>query len=307
MNASTTFVLACLLLVSCSKQSKPEDKSQQVRQIKNTESTISKDAEDELHKELHEEVSKEARENKFIEIVKAKAETGQRMNAKVLKARAYLAAYHFDLWNGSGKKGEREKRESLFSEPAAEFMEKIQRLTKKFDVNKISPMMDIKVQNDEFAYYALSIAAFESVDFKRVIESVFKAERENGVIEGHSEALIRGENKEAIFELMKARVNILAALALKTLVVDSSVSIDQHVIGLVSTTSFNKLKKLDVPEILKNNSQALSLLQAANTTKYYLDSLGIKMGLEKNLKKAFRKVSSSEKPEIHAEIAKLML
>ena len=111
-------------------------------------------------------------------------------------------------------------------------------------------------------------------------------------------------------ELMRARVDITGALALKNLTDKDEMALGQKAKGLIFKITGGKLGSIDLPETYDKSNETTkefteTYLDAAVKAKMFLREIGVEKSLEKTLKSAYKNIDFNEKKQTEAEKAQV--
>jgi flagellar hook-basal body complex protein FliE len=324
MHKSSALLVGFLLLASCSKVNHLTDTannldkntaslSKNTKSVDNTSGT--------MYEQFRSKESEEARARKFHEIVDGHAAKAERFGTKSNNAVVYYEAFEFQLWTGSLDFDTRSKREAMFEDAANEFTRRMCDLYDVINTKKMSPTADIEHNNEEFAFYALAVgmhfehdyqkvqsnkSGFSGKSFYDVVKRALTLEYRKQDMEAHEAILVQGINKEIMIELLKARIDMITALAVKNLTDKRKLSLfhapAQAIKALLFKASFGNLGQLDIPETFADNNKetndrVIELLDGARKTKEFLKSIGVAHKLEKNIYSVMQNLELSPKTE----------
>ncbi len=324
MNKSSILLAGLLLLASCSKVNHLTETAENLD--KNTAS-LSKNTKavettsGTMYEQFRSKESEEARARKFHEIVDDHGAKAERFGTKSNNAVVYYEAFEFQLWTGSLDFDTRAKREAMFEDASNEFTRRLTDLYDVINTKKMSPTADIEHNNDEFAFYALAVgmhfdhqyqktqankAGFGEKSFYDVVKHALTLEYKKQDMEAHEAILVQGINKEIMIELLKARVDMITALAVKNLTDKRKLSLfsapTQAIKALLFKASFGHLGALDIPETFtennkETNDRVIDLLDGAKKTKDFLASIGVTHQIEKNIRSVAQNLELAPKTE----------
>lgn len=290
----SSFILACLLISSaCSKVEKKvqiiERSTEEVTHTQNNE------IEQKVTSHLYEQISQEAadrRDEKFQILMEEEAEMGGRLSAAI----DYFSSFDFQLAVNTNK------ADSLYSRAANEFSLKVSDLFWKINPYKLNPMNeDNKL---DMSFYALAAALDEKGDspesFYDLIKNALLKDHQHEKLMDHEELLVSGINREIMIELIRARVDITATMALKNLTDKRDMTLGQKAKALIFKITGGRLGSIDLPETYdKSNdatkSSAHKHLEASLEARDFLKSINVSKSLEKRLSSAYSKIDFNEK------------
>lgn len=284
--------------VSCSKSKKSGNSNtlqEKTTQIKE-QLVISKEADD-------------IRNTKFDVLTSDK----EKLGAKIAAAAVYFQSFEFQLWTGDDK-----TREVLFLDAANEFTKRISDIYEELNLKKMSPTNEGKKFRNDQAFYAIALtmhmnhhyqeelvdlkANAKAISFFDIMKSALKKDYNAQAMSQHEEVLVSGINKEIMIELIKARVDIYSALALKNLTDKRNVTFRQKFKAIIFKLTGGKYGSIELPEVFaKSNAptkkQTILYLDAATKAKNFLDNIGVEKDLEESLRSAYSKISLGDSEE----------
>lgn len=293
----SSFILACLLISSAC--SKVEKKVQIIeRSTEEVTHTQSNETEQKMTSHLFEQISQEAadrRDEKFQILMEEEAEMGSRLSAAI----DYFGSFDFQLAVN------KDKSQSLYSKAVNEFSLKVSDLFWKINPYKLNPMNeDNKL---DMSFYALSAALDESGDssesFYDLMKKALLKDHQHEKLLDHEELLVSGINREIMIELIRARVDITATMALKNLTDKRDMTLGQKAKALIFQITGGRLGSIDLPETYdKSNdatkSSAQKHLEASIEARDFLKSINVNKSLEKRLSSAYSKIDFNEKNSV---------
>ncbi len=324
---NTSVLFASLVLaVSCSKIQKFEDKTTSMekttKDMSSTTHSMSETTQDmkattdTMYKQIRSKEAEDTRNKKFTILNDKTKDIGEKFAAAAI----FYKSFEFQLWTATGN-DDQHAREALFLDAANEFTRRMVDIHSKIEVNKMDPTSLGKNQSNEKAFYALAAAAHYNHHFqdqlvekkKSVVkvsfydilkEALLKDSRGEALADYH-EILVSGANKQIAIDLIKARVDMLSALALKNLTDKSNMSLGQKAKGLLFKISGGKLGSIDLPETFETSNTATkhlatTYLDAAVKARNFLKEIGVEKDLQKTLLSAYKHLeieSESEKDE----------
>jgi hypothetical protein len=308
-------LLAVLTLsVSCSKVEKVEKNMDKMMQKTQQMSSTTEEMK-ETHTIMYQQIrSKEAEDtrNKKFEILNSKDED---FGSKISAADVYFKSFEFQLWTAQKGFDDQHTRDVLLLDAANEFTMRICDIYNKLNLKKMSPTNDGKKHSAEMSFYALAAtmhlnhhyqeeliddkAGLKAISFYDIVKSALLKDSNGMAMTEYEEVLVSGLNKEIMTELVKARVDILSALALKNLTDKRNMTLGQKLkAGLYKLTN-GKLGSIELPEMFSKsndatNKQTIKYLDGATKTKIFLADIGTEKKLEKTLKSAYSKIKLGE-------------
>jgi hypothetical protein len=277
---SLFIVLAVLSFgVSCSKVEKAKSTTKEMNSA--TQEIVTKEADDQ-------------RENKLL-VLKSEKES---LSSKIAAAHDYFLAFDFQRTGQS-------KNEKLLLMAVRDFKVVAQDLHSKIKVKRMSPLKDGENQSDEHAFYALA-ASMDSksteggVSFYDLIRWALRREEYREQLKSYEAELVTGKNKEIMIDLMKARMDIMATLALKELTDEDNLTLGQKVKAVLFDVTGGVLGSIDLPETFTDANDvtkdaAISFLERASKALRVLKDIGVEKKLQRTLRSAFSKIDLSDR------------
>lgn len=241
--------------------------------------------------------------------------------ARLAAASILFKSFEFQLWTGEGKDSEHYK-ELLFDSAAREFTQHMSDIYSQIDLKKMSPTKDSAKNRMEQSFYALAATMHMNHDFQEITKSstnktsffdLIKASLRKEILgnnaKAHEKLLVSNINKEIMIELIKARVDMLSALALKNLTDKRDMTLGQKIKGALFKITGGSLGSIDIPEVFtKSNTatkdQTIEFLDGAKKARAFLQEIGVEKNLEKTLKSAFKKIDLDEDEDDSVEETK---
>jgi hypothetical protein len=313
MKKSVVLLSILSLSISCSKIKEVENNMNNLK-----ETTTEMKNNSEVRNQQATSAEAQDTRNEQFKILNSKDED---FGAKMAAADVYFKSLEFQFLSVK-ESDQGQAREVLLLKAANEFTTKITDIFNKINVKKMSPINEGKRQSEEKAFYALAStmhvnsqiqedfiekkAGIKSISFYDAIKSALKKDDMNDSMKEYEEVLVSGMNKEIMIELIKARIDILSALALKNLTDKRDMTLGQKLkAGLFKITG-GKYGAIDLPELYtKSNGptkkQTIKYLDAATKAKRFLSSINVEKELEKTLKAAFSKIKLGDSEEDPSE------
>jgi hypothetical protein len=314
MKYSAVIIASLALSVSCSKVQKVEKNMDNMMQKTEQMSTTTGDMKETttiMYQQIRSKEAEDTRNKKFI-ILKSEEE---KIGEKIAAAAVYFKSFEFQLWSAQEGFDNNEIREKLILDAVNEFTKRISDLYEKINVKKMIPTNDGKKHSSEQAFYALAAtmhmnhsyqeelvdqkAGIKAISFYDIIKGALDKESSGEALTEYEEVLVSGVNKEMMIELIKARVDMMAALGLKNLTDKRDMTLGQKVKAAIFKVSGGKLGSIDLPETFSTSNgptkkQTIKYLDAANKAKKFLLNIDVEKQLEKTLKSAFSKIDLGE-------------
>lgn len=324
----SSLVLACLMLsVSCSKVKEMDDRTKnmdkntekvsattvQMKEITDEMKTITdqmRDVTGTMYQQIRSKEAEETRDRKFEILLDDKAGMGERITA----AGVFYKSLEFQLYTDNGSFDDKHNQDALFLDAANEFTRRLCDLYDRIDVKDLNPTKKGKRHSDEMSFYSLAAALHmnhhfqDSVAERRhksthsmydMITKALKKDFDKKLLEEHEEVLMNGINREIMIELLKARVDIISALALRNLTEQRDMTLTQKGKGLLFKITGGRFGAIDLPEVYdlmndatKNTTE--TYLEAALKTKNFLAEIGVEKKLEKTISSALSRIDFNE-------------
>ena len=289
---ASSMVLACLMLtVSCSKELDKRTKSLEEKTTQMSESTTK--MEEKVDILVDSNRSKNAanlRLTTFTHLLDEKTD----FDNKVADAEIFFKSFEYQELTFDEISTDRQLKDRLYEDAVNEFTNRISGIHKKINFKKLNPTSD-RLNNEEQAFYALAVTLHSKLQAKSMndfIESAFIKSATYDYLETHENILLEGKNKTIIIDLLKARVDILSAMALDNITNRDKMGIIQKGKQFIFKLTRGYLGNIDLPETyeLTNSSTkdlTVKYLNMALKTKKVLKDAGQEQKLDKNLASAF--------------------
>lgn len=314
----SSVLLACLLLSgACSKVKELDKRTQNMEKSTEKVSAVTdemKETTTTMYKQIRSKEAEDTRDEKFGILMSKNADMGARITA----AGVYFKSMEFQLWNNNETYDDHHARQSLFLDAANEFTRRMCDLYEKVNTKRMSPTKDNKM---EMSFYALAATLHMNHHFQDEVvkkglskttsfydlmkSALIKDYHRQNVLE-HEEVLVQGTNREIMIELIKARVDIMAALALKNLTDKRDMTLGQKTKALIFKLTGGKLGSIDLPEIYEKSNDSTKnyiekYLAASVKAKNFLKEIAVEKNLEKTLKSAFENINFNEQDQTQDE------
>jgi hypothetical protein len=303
--------MALLFVVSCSKVQEIDKRTQSMERSTSDVSTTTESMKETttiMYQQIRSKEAEDTRDEKFQILMSEEAGMGTRITA----AGVYFKSMEFQLWNNNETYDNKEVIEDYYLDAANELTRRLTDLYEKINVKKMSPTKDNKM---EMSFYALAAAMHmnhtfqdelaksknsEVVSMYDLIKKALIKERDHRILLSHEEVLMSGINKEIMINLIKARIDIYSALALKNLTDKRDMTLGQKAKGLIFKITGGRLGSIDLPEVFDKSNDATKIhiekyLDGALKAKTFLKDIGIEKKLEKTLFSAFKEINLTEK------------
>lgn len=305
MKTSLVLLAVLSLSVACAKKESNND----LRQINEL---------NEKATETYEKVvavnGQNTRDNKF-EILNSKDE---KFGAKIAAAALYFQNFEFQTSTSKSK-------DAMLLSAAEEFTKRIGDLYEELNLRRMSPRKEGKAHSEEQAFYALSItmhlnnhyqqdlldnkAGAKAISFYDIMKSALTKDYTGDAMKDYEEVLVSNINKDIMVDLIKARVDMFSALALKNLTDKKKRTWGQRLKEALFTVSAGKYGAIELPENFANSNeptkkQTIKYLEAAMKAKKFLSGVGVEKSLERTLKSAFSelKLGGRDEPAEDGEV-----
>jgi hypothetical protein len=312
---TSLMILACLLfLAACSKVKELDKRTESMEKATGKMSSTTDDLKDTttvMYRQIRSKESEATRETKFEILTKDDADMGTRVTA----AGVYFRSMEFQLWNNNSTFDDKDTLDVLYIDAANEFTRRMLDLYNKVNVQSMSPTKNNKMES---SFYALAATIHmnhsyqeeraaqmkaEPVSMYDLVKKALLKDANHKPLKEHEEILLNGINKEIMIELIKARVDIMSALALKNLTDKRDMTLGQKAKGLLFQMSFGRLGSIDLPEVYQKSNEATNAfteryLESATKAKKFLHEIGVEKPLERTLRSAYRNIDFNEKNSI---------
>lgn len=259
--------------------------------------------------------SKEAEDtrNKKMTILKDKE---QNFGAKIAAAAVYFKSFEYQLSSGNSY-DDYKMQELLYLDAASEFTKQLNDIYDLVNLKKMSPTNDNKKHSMDQAFYALSVTMHMNhhyqelmvsnkdnrVSLLKMIKDALIKDTHGRNLTEYEETYVAGPNKKMVIELLKARVDMLAALSLKNMTDKKNMSVGQTLKGAIFKITGGKLGSIELPETLVGSNEATlkqtqTYLEEAVNTKNFLTEIGEEKVLEKTIKSAFEHLAFTKDPSV---------
>jgi hypothetical protein len=309
---TSSVVLACLLLTTaCSKVNELDKRTENMEKSTEKVSNVTDDLKETttiMYQQIRSKEAEDTRDEKFEILMSKDAEMGTRITA----AGVYFKSMEFQLWNDNDSFDNKDALDALYLDAANEFTRRMCDLYDKVNVKKMSPT---KTNEMEMSFYALAAAihmnhtfqdevakskSFEAISMYDIIKKALLKDLNHKPLKEHEEILVNGINREIMIELIKARVDILSALALKNLTDKRDMTLGQKAKAILFKVSGGAFGNIDLPEVydLSNDTTknyVEKYLDGALKAKTFLKELGVEKKLEKTIKSALKNIDFNEK------------
>lgn len=191
-----------------------------------------------------------------------------------------------------------ESREKIYLDSVIEFNRYIEDIAKRTRIKQMSPMKEGRAE--ERAFYAIATTmdvtvAPGQVSFYELIRNALIHEANNEPLEEHEALLMAEPTKTIVINLIKARVDMSATMAIRSLTSDKNVSLLQRGGKLLFELTFGLFGTIDLPETFYTSSettkdQVIHHLDEAQIAKNFLREFHVQKDLEKRVRSALMKI-----------------
>lgn len=322
MKSSTlSFLFLACTLLACSKVKKLDDmaaatdnlEKQTTKMEKNTGNT------DVMYKQLR---TKEARATRIQELDNL-LKKSTLIESKITSACVYFKAMEYQLATEEELLHAPEVMRSLKDDAANDFIRVAGDLYSKIKLKNVDPTKDLEKHNHEAAFIALATTmhfnhhhqeevarknGLATVSIYDIMKSALRKDRRESLARANGsrspqvsyssfeQILISGVRKEIAIELIKARVDMLAAIALKFMTDKRDMDLGQFLKGLTFKVSFGRRGGIDLPLTINDANSAtkktaFEALEGAVKAKRFLNNeLKVEKKLNKTLSSAYKHI-----------------
>lgn len=222
------------------------------------------------------------------------------MGARIAASAIYFQSFEFQFWNNNKTYDTPEVRERLFVDAANEFFRRATDIYNRIDVEKLSPTLDDpEGRSNEMAFLALSVAmhmvnhhqeqihkdtkqTFEIKSFYDLMKSALIKDKLGQELTESEAIFVTGTNKEISIQLLKARSNMLLALAVSYMIdlreIDQA-SLSEKGSALLAKLSNGKFGKVKLHSLFEKSNMStkkeiLKRLEASKSTLALLNQIG---------------------------------
>lgn len=322
MKSSTLFFFVLVLsLVSCSKVKKLDKSLDRIQDLSKNTETLSTNTEDTgtMYRQLR---TKEARSTRVQEIDNfMKKDT--LIESKITSAGVYFKAMEYQLATEQELLNDPETMRALKDDAANDFIRIAGDLYSEIKLKNVDPTKDLEKHNKEAVFIALATSMhlnhhhqealasknrIATVSLYDIIKNALRKEkadkdaRANGnknpefSFASYEQILISGVRKEICIELIKARVDMLSAIALKFMTDKRDMSLSQFLKGLSFKVTFGHSGSIELPLTINDadsatKQTAFDALEGALKAKRFLNNeIAVEKKLNKTLKSAFEHI-----------------
>ncbi len=319
---TSSVVLACLILTSaCSKVKELDKRTENMEKSTEKVSAITDEMKETttiMYQQIRSKEAEDTRDEKFHILMTKEADIGTRFTA----AGVYFKSMEFQLWNDNDSFDNLDARDVLYLDAVNEFTRRMCDLYPKVNTKKMSPTKENKMEE---SFYALAATMHMNHTFQDdvsknkniatasmydLVKKALSKEYKRKPLKDYEEILVSGQNKEIMIELVKARVDILSALALKNLTDKRDMTLGQKAKALLFKATGGMFGSIDLPEVYETSNDATKnqtekYLDGAIKARDFLTDIGVEKKLEKTLKSAFKNIDFNEKKQTEDEKLKV--
>ncbi|WP_408097429.1 hypothetical protein ACJVC5_00545 [Peredibacter sp. HCB2-198] len=312
---TSSVVLACLLMAaSCSKVKELDKRTESMESSTTKMSETTSEMEDKLETTLVLLRSGDSA-GRRLQVFDHMTNENTDFKNKIADACIYFKAFEYQLLTDEELRYDQHIKSLLLDDAVNEFTKRLGGIQDQIKVNKLNPT-DEDLDNEEQVYYAFALALHMNHHYQEIMVSrnsdlhltsmndlikgaLLKGSQKKS-LESHEDILLNGENREIIIDLLKARVDILSALALKNLTNKKAMTLKQKAKGLLFLVSSGHLGNIDLPETYDKATDSTKewtekYLDSALKTKKFLHEIGVDKKLEKTLRAGLKEIDLNEK------------
>lgn len=239
----------------------------------------------------------------------------KKLGQKMVASGVFFQSFEYQFWTANNINDNKIVLDYMYRDAADELQGRMYDLYREINPRKMSPTNEGKSQNEEQAFYAMAFTMdrghhfqkelsrknpdLKLVTFYKIIKDCLVKEKRQAHLKEHEIILLAGINKEIITELLRARVDMLASLALKDLIELRDMGISHYAKAAIFKITMGRLGSIDIPETYAVSNDATKInvenyLQSAVETKNFLKSVDIKFKLEKTVRSAYKEIEFAE-------------
>lgn len=309
MKFSSVVIAGLLFTAACSKVEELDKRTQNMERSTEKVSTTTdemKETTSVMYQQIRSKEAEDTRDEKFEILMNKEADFGTRITA----AGVYYKSMEFQLHTQNGDFDNNENLKEFYLDAANEFTRRMCDLYEKINVKKMSPTKNDKM---EMSFYALAVTMHmnhsfhdlvakskqeDAVSMYDLIKKAIRKDAEGKRLNEHEEILMAGINKEIMIELLRARVDILSALALKNLTDKRDMTLGQKAKALLFKVTGGKYGDIVLPEVYDKSNEATKIyiekyLDGAVKTKAFLAQYKLERPVEKTVKTALKNIDLS--------------
>lgn len=324
--------MGVVALSACSKVEKMEDKTSSMERTTKTMSTTTDKMENTTSTMFQQIRSKEAeatRATKIEEILNPST----LMGSKVASACIFFKSFEFQLWDPEVKFDTPAMRQTLLKDAADEFTQRVIDIYTEINPKKLDPRKSVKAHNQEMAFYAIATSLHMNHSFQEgmhqkhpdvkvismlsLIQGALLKDYKNEHLTEAEATLVSGHNKEMMIELLKARVDMISAMALNNMTDQKKMNAIQLVQAGAFLITGGFVGKVQLPDTFMGSNASTqdtvrSMLEFALDSKRTLKMIGVEKKLHKTIHSALKnidlgeEISSKSKSDIRVLLTNLL-
>jgi hypothetical protein len=194
-------------------------------------------------------------------------------------------------------------------EVMSEFTVRLEDIYRQLDLRRMAPFRKGKKYDIEKSFYALAAtldtplrnnSRSRQTSFYELIKVALVKEVRGESMSAHEEVLVAGINKEMMLDLLRARVDIVSAIALMMLTDEKEMNFTQKARKTIFKITGGRFGTIKLPETYHQSDETTKLeierhLLRAITTRDFLAQIGTVKDLDKSLASAFENISLNTK------------
>ncbi|MES2527510.1 MAG: hypothetical protein V4598_10500 [Bdellovibrionota bacterium] len=343
MKSSTlSFLILSFCVLACSKVKKLDDMAAATDSLEKQtgEMAVNTGNTDTMYKQLRAKESAATRLDEFNNLINKDT----LMETKITSAGIYIKAMEYQLATEDELLRDPHAMTSLKNDAVNDFIRKMGDLYSKIKLKDLDPTKDSKKHNEEAAFNAIATSMhlnhhhqeqiaeknrMATVSMYDMIKNALRKDKlemdarasgnRNPQVSytSYEQILISGVRKEICIELIKARVDMLSAIALKFMTDKRDMEIGQFLRGLVFIVSGGRQGEINLPLTIQTANSATrqtvtDAIEGAMKAKRFLNNeLKIEKKLNKTLKSAFEHIQiqaegDRELEKINSQIEELL-
>ncbi len=323
----SSVILACLLVTgACSKVKELDKRTESMERSTEKVSAVTdemKATTEVMYQQLRSGNSLTTRNQEFDKLMSD--EEHVLIRTRIAAACGFFKAFEYQLWSDNQTFDDERARQIMYVDAVNEFTRRSGDLYELIDTKKMSPTNQSKKHKNELAFYAIAATLHLNHHFQDevvrqasklqtnsiydMIRKALTKEKNKRLMDEHEEILLNGLNREVVIELIKARVDIMATLALGNLTDKRDMTLGQKAKAGLWKITGGWLGKVELPEKYNGMNDSTKMwtekyLNAALEARDFLRTIGEKKSLEKTLKAAMKEIDFDDKKLSDEEKAK---
>jgi hypothetical protein len=325
----SSIVLACLLVIgACSKDKELDKRTESMEKATEKVSTVTnemKGTTDSMYLQLRSGNSLATRNQEFDKLMSD--EEHVLIRTRIAGACGFFKAFEYQLWTDNQSFDDERSRQIMYVDAVTEFTRRAGDLYESIgsDIKKMSPTNQSSRHKNEIAFYAIAVSLHLNHNYQDevvrqdsklqtnsiydMMKKALTKEKNKRMMDEHEDILLNGTNREVMIELIKARVDIMTALALGNLTNKRDMTLGQKAKGALFKITGGWIGKIELPETYTGLNDSTKMwtekyLNAALESRDFLKTIGVKKALEKTLKSAMKEIDFDEKKLTKDEKAK---